>query len=125
MDKTQQKANITKNRNWPVLLYAPNLVGYLRIILLIVCYFFKDENYLIFGAIYFASFVLDYFDGLFARLFKQCSEFGGILDMLTDRIGTLILYIIIFELFVESKYKCLTTDTFQALHSNKHLFFYC
>eukprot|EP00850_Spirogloea_muscicola_P026470 SM007676S21882 [mRNA] locus=s7676:68:430:- [translate_table: standard] len=31
------------------------------------------------------SFVLDYFDGLFARLLNQSSTLGQVLDMVTDR----------------------------------------
>ena len=118
------KKTKSKMSSWPVLLYVPNLIGYTRILLLIVCYFIKDQDYLVFAAIYFVSFVLDFFDGFFARLCNQCSEFGGILDMLTDRIGTLILYIVIFELFVESKYKCLKIDTFSALHGKLLLIFW-
>ena len=64
------------------------------------------------------SFVLDYFDGLFARLFNQTSKFGGILDMLTDRMGTLILYICIFDVMTISKFKCLIRDDFSKLHDD-------
>ena len=86
-----------------VYFYIPNIIGYMRVILLayalgnaFVCY----ETFLY---AYFASFALDYFDGLFARGFNQCkfhyfisllsyisigSTFGAVLDMVTDRVGT-------------------------------------
>jgi len=35
-----------------------------------------------------ASFVGDLFDGMAARKFNQCSTFGGLLDMVTDRCST-------------------------------------
>ena len=40
---------------------------------------------------YFMSSFLDAFDGMAARYFDQSSTFGGMLDMLTDRVGTMAL----------------------------------
>ena len=38
--------------------------------------------------LYVSSFVGDLFDGMAARKFDQCSTFGGLLDMVTDRCST-------------------------------------
>jgi len=40
---------------------------------------------------------MDAVDGVAARYFDQCSQFGQLLDMLTDRMGTLVLYIVISQ----------------------------
>jgi len=37
---------------------------------------------------YVASFVGDLFDGMAARKYNQCSTFGGLIDMVTDRCST-------------------------------------
>ncbi len=37
---------------------------------------------------YVASFVGDLFDGMAARKYNQCSAFGGLIDMVTDRCST-------------------------------------
>ena len=74
-----------------VLLYVPNLIGYLRVIctvlslILMICF---PQRWIIAIILYVASFVGDLFDGLAARKFDQCSIFGGLLDMVTDRCST-------------------------------------
>lgn len=40
---------------------------------------------------------MDAVDGVAARYFDQCSELGRILDMLSDRMGTLVLYMVIAQ----------------------------
>ena len=39
---------------------------------------------------YFMSVVLDEFDGMAARAFNQCTKFGAILDVVTDRCSSLL-----------------------------------
>ena len=46
------------------------------------------QRWIIAVILYVASFVGDLFDGLAARKFDQCSIFGGLLDMVTDRCST-------------------------------------
>jgi phosphatidylglycerophosphate synthase len=45
---------------------------------------------------YLGSFIADLFDGMAARKFNQCSEFGGLLDMITDRCSTLGLFFVLY-----------------------------
>ena len=46
-------------------------------------------------SMYISSFVGDLFDGMVARRLNQTSEFGGLLDMVTDRCSTLgLLYVL-------------------------------
>uniref|UniRef100_A0A7S0BXN6 CDP-diacylglycerol--inositol 3-phosphatidyltransferase n=1 Tax=Proboscia inermis TaxID=420281 RepID=A0A7S0BXN6_9STRA len=58
--------------------------------------------------LYIASFVGDLFDGAAARFFNQCSEFGGLLDMVTDRCSTLgLLHVLSFEYGDDPNYRIL------------------
>jgi CDP-diacylglycerol--inositol 3-phosphatidyltransferase len=48
---------------------------------------------------YFIGQGFDAVDGVAARYFNQCSKFGGLLDMLTDRMGTAVLMIVLSHLY--------------------------
>ena len=78
--------------------YIPNLIGYARILLLFMAYGFRNESFGLFALSYLLSFVMDAVDGFAARLFHQSSSFGAHLDMLTDRMGTLMLAVICLQL---------------------------
>ena len=74
-----------------VLLYVPNLIGYGRVVLTLVSFLlmiFQPSRWFLALWLYIASFVGDLFDGLAARKFDQCSTYGGLLDMVTDRCAT-------------------------------------
>lgn len=83
----------TRHEN--VYAYVPNLIGYVRIALAAYAFSvaFTDARACVFA--YFASFVCDELDGRFARKYDQCSEFGRVLDMLTDRLATTALLLIL------------------------------
>jgi CDP-diacylglycerol--inositol 3-phosphatidyltransferase len=74
-----------------VLLYVPNLIGYARVLcavssfLLMMC---APGTWLLASLLYLANFVGDLVDGWAARKVNQCSSFGGVLDMVTDRCST-------------------------------------
>ena len=76
-----------------VLLYVPNLLGYVRVVLTVSSYalLLMDSSAYWFAAtlLYLGSFVGDLFDGWMARKLNQTSSFGGVLDMVTDRCSTL------------------------------------
>eukprot|EP00158_Paraphelidium_tribonemae_P001857 Partr_v1_DN24881_c0_g1_i2_m29766 putative cdp-diacylglycerol--inositol 3-phosphatidyltransferase len=75
--------------------YAPNVVGYLRIMLLgMACYWMPTNPWLTIAA-YSLSCLLDAIDGHLARLLNQCTKFGAALDMVIDRSTTtcLLLYL--------------------------------
>lgn len=71
-----------------VSLFVPNLIGYTRMAFSIASFFVADKHPLLFIFLYTSSFVLDAADGMAARALGQCSHFGAILDMLTDRAST-------------------------------------
>jgi CDP-diacylglycerol--inositol 3-phosphatidyltransferase len=74
-----------------VLIYVPNLIGYARVLsaligfLIMIC---APTFWLVGILLYLLNFVGDLFDGWAARKFNQCSSFGGVLDMVTDRCST-------------------------------------
>ena len=82
-----------------VLIFVPNLIGYLRVITLFLALKFGSDaiqsssQSLAFHALgcYLLSFAGDVVDGYFARLLGQTSTFGGTLDMITDRVATCAL----------------------------------
>nr|ACO10419.1 CDP-diacylglycerol--inositol 3-phosphatidyltransferase [Caligus rogercresseyi] len=77
----------TKN----VLLFIPNLIGYARILLLLLSMALMQSHYILCAVCYGLSVGLDMLDGFAARKFHQSSRLGALLDMLTDRCGTLAL----------------------------------
>jgi CDP-diacylglycerol--inositol 3-phosphatidyltransferase len=81
-------------QRWPVWLYVPNVIGYVRIVLSTIA-FYHWQRPSVFSKYYSIAFVLDAADGLAARVFEQSSEFGALLDMLTDRCATAALLIVI------------------------------
>lgn len=93
-----------------ILLYVPNLIGYGRVILLILTYWCMIDHYILAVTFYSISSILDAFDGLAARMLNQSSKFGALLDMLTDRAATTCLimclchfypkYMFLFQLWV-------------------------
>jgi CDP-diacylglycerol--inositol 3-phosphatidyltransferase len=74
-----------------VWLFVPNLIGYFRIVALVVAFFVAEPSPLAFLVLYVVSFACDELDGRFARMLNQCSTFGAVLDMVTDRTATAAL----------------------------------
>jgi CDP-diacylglycerol--inositol 3-phosphatidyltransferase len=91
-----------------VFLFIPNLIGYCRIILLIISILYSFKNFQIYILSYSLSALLDLFDGMAARHFNQVSKLGAVLDMVTDRISTNSLYLILALIYSNySQYFCL------------------
>ncbi|CEM00622.1 unnamed protein product [Vitrella brassicaformis CCMP3155] len=74
------------------LFYVPNLIGYVRLVLLGAMFGFMYQRPLAFSLLYALGFTLDFFDGLTARLFDQSSEFGAIIDVVIDNISRQLLW---------------------------------
>ncbi|XP_057807447.1 probable CDP-diacylglycerol--inositol 3-phosphatidyltransferase 2 [Salvia miltiorrhiza] len=92
-------ANKSRPSTLSVYLYVPNIIGYVRI--LMNCYAFAicfKDKYL-FSLLYFVSFVCDALDGWFARKLNQVSTFGAVLDMVTDRISTACLLVVLSQVY--------------------------
>jgi len=82
-----------------VYLYIPNLIGYARVFSLLYGLAIAFEDHYGFIFCYAASQLLDAFDGMAARKFNQCSLFGAVLDMVTDRCSSSALLMILAMLY--------------------------
>lgn len=74
-----------------IFMFVPNLIGYGRIILAIISFYYMPTNHIVASWCYILSGFLDAFDGHAARHFNQSTRFGAMLDMLTDRCATMCL----------------------------------
>ncbi|XP_073258705.1 uncharacterized protein [Porites lutea] len=79
-----------------VLLFVPNLIGYVRLILLVASWIFFS-NPVLFLSFYTASVLLDGIDGIVARQLNQTSAFGAWLDILCDNIGRGMLWTLLYQ----------------------------
>lgn len=85
-----------RNPKYAKLFYVPNIIDYVRIVLLLVSYYAMYCKHAFYAmTLYGISMVLDHFDGYFARLLNQRTEFGKCLDMIIDRISPIGLIIFI------------------------------
>lgn len=82
-----------------VLLFYPNLIGYARIIAVLASYYLADTNWKASFLCYVAAFAGDAVDGAVARAFNQSSQFGAVLDMVTDRCSTAGLLMVLSRLY--------------------------
>ncbi|AET37490.1 CDP-diacylglycerol--inositol 3-phosphatidyltransferase Ecym_1247 [Eremothecium cymbalariae DBVPG len=71
-----------------VLRYAPNKVGYLRVLTMFISCFLMKSHPAWTSLVYGVSCILDALDGTLARKYGQTSKFGAVLDMVTDRSTT-------------------------------------
>mmetsp|Transcript_258 Transcript_258/g.955 ORF Transcript_258/g.955 Transcript_258/m.955 type:complete len:248 (-) Transcript_258:111-854(-) len=82
-----------------ILLYVPNVIGYVRVGLLVAFYVYALREWEVAIGCYLLSFLGDLFDGFFAKQLAQTSTFGMILDMVTDRVATAGLLTILAVLY--------------------------
>lgn len=80
-----------------VYLYVPNIIGYFRIFFCVLSYYYAFSHTNLSVICYFLGAGLDAFDGMAARALDQCSTFGTMLDMMCDRMGTLVLLMVIAQ----------------------------
>ena len=65
-------------------LYLPFLLGYLRMLLALLSFWFMSSSPLTAALLYTLSMTIDMVDGLESRLARQVTRLGGMMDMLTD-----------------------------------------
>ena len=82
-----------------VYLYVPNLICYFRTLLLPFVLIFAFRNPIATFACYAVSNLLDSFDGMAARKFKQESKLGMVLDYTIDRATIMILFSILIIMY--------------------------
>ncbi|CAN6601208.1 CDP-diacylglycerol--inositol 3-phosphatidyltransferase [Trichomonascus vanleenenianus] len=78
-----------------IFLYIPNLIGYSRVVLALASFYYMQWHPKYCTVLYGLSCLLDALDGAAARKYNQTSQFGAVLDMVTDRCTTssLICYL--------------------------------
>lgn len=84
------------SRRRDTFLFPPNIVGYLRALLLFCAIFSNKKWFCIF---YTASYILDALDGYLARSMGQESQLGYVLDMSLDRASSTILSLYITKTY--------------------------
>ncbi|CAN0087100.1 unnamed protein product [Pylaiella littoralis] len=90
-------------RFWPVRSVQPHTKrGYARIIAVLASYFLADTNWKASFLCYVLAFAGDAVDGAVARYFNQSSQFGAVLDMVTDRCSTAGLLMVLSRLYKEA-----------------------
>ncbi|XP_047468671.1 uncharacterized protein LOC125024933 [Penaeus chinensis] len=79
--------------NYSILLYVPNLIGYTRLLLLLLAFCLLPASPASFVTLYSISITLDGFDGYAARKLHQCSLFGAWFDVILDNLGRGLLWV--------------------------------
>jgi len=92
-----------------ILLYVPNLIGYARVILSLAAFYYAFSDPWITFIAYTTSYVLDAADGVAARKLNQCSEFGAVLDMVTDRFSTATIMLVLTHLYPAYRFAFICT----------------
>ena len=75
----------------PIALYLPNLIGYVRVISLVVALMEEDPSSSTAIRAVVLSLALDYIDGPIARRLNMCTQFGDLLDHYTDHLSMVYL----------------------------------
>ncbi len=102
------------SRHDNVYVYVPNVIGYARLLLVLASFYYANEENRPHGwgasvtvFAYVLSFICDELDGRCARRFNQCTEFGAVLDMVTDRLATTGLLIILSNMYRDAQFACI------------------
>ena len=82
-----------------VFFYYANLIGYVRVICLLVTIYTAFKNPVITVISYTINQALDFIDGPVARRYNQCSQFGATLDMIIDRVSETVILAVLGQLF--------------------------
>ncbi|KAB8238325.1 CDP-diacylglycerol-inositol 3-phosphatidyltransferase [Aspergillus alliaceus] len=95
VEMSSKKTNTTAGKEVKenVYLFAPNLIGYLRVVLTMASLYYMPLHPRTCSLLYSVSCLLDALDGYAARYFNQSTTFGAVLDMVTDRCTTACLLV--------------------------------
>ncbi|CAN8103439.1 unnamed protein product [Discula destructiva] len=94
---TESDGSLAPDEN--IFLFAPNLIGYLRIVLAITSLYYMPLHPRTCSILYSISCLLDALDGYAARYYQQSTRFGAVLDMVTDRCTTSCLLVFLSSAF--------------------------
>lgn len=82
-----------------IFLFVPNLIGYTRIVLAVLSFYYMPFDHEKAIICYVVSGFLDALDGTAARYWNQGTKFGAILDQLTDRAASMCLLMVLGQLY--------------------------
>ena len=83
----------TTEQSENIFLFWPNIIGYSRIILALASLYYMPLHPRTCSLLYSISCLLDALDGVAARYYEQSTQFGAVLDMVTDRCTTACLLV--------------------------------
>ena len=83
---------------WPIPLYIPNLIGYVRFFTIVPSWYFALSDPIIFSYLYVISYILGAIDGPIAKILGQQSFYGAQLDILMSRFATSSLIFAVLKL---------------------------
>lgn len=88
-----ERSSSETERSENIFLFYPNIIGYSRIFLAIASLYYMPLHPRTCSLLYSISCLLDALDGVAARHFEQSTQFGAVLDMVTDRCTTACLLV--------------------------------
>lgn len=103
-----------------VLLYIPNLIGYSRVVTMVLSLFFMPNYPTVTTLVYGISCLLDALDGTMARKYDQCSMFGAVLDMVSDRSTTACLICYLCVAYSHKFYVVIFLQLMNSLDLSSH-----
>jgi len=113
------------NNSLPVWLYLPNIIGYFRFVLIVLGFCIALDFPILSCLVLVSACLLDMLDGFVARVYKQTSRLGAMLDYTLDRImmvGFCFLLAILYPQFWLIFMFCATLDVASHLfHLNASL----
>ena len=88
----------------------PNVLSFLRILLVLpIIFFLESKIYLLAAILFFISSITDFFDGFLARRYGIESELGAFLDLIADKI--LVISVLVWLVFIFSIQALTTIST--------------
>ncbi|XBW34503.1 hypothetical protein QEN19_000048 [Hanseniaspora menglaensis] len=114
--QTQKKLLTSKD----VLLYIPNLIGYARVLTMVASLFLMPNYPSLTTLVYGISCLLDALDGTMARKYDQTSQFGAVLDMVSDRSTTACLICYLCVAYSQKFYVVIFLQVMNSLDLSSH-----
>ncbi len=102
MALVSKKLNLLRSSLTRILMrLLPNVLSFLRILLVLpIIFFLESKIYLLAAILFFISSITDFFDGFLARRYGIESELGAFLDLIADKI--LVISVLVWLVFIFS-----------------------
>ncbi len=111
MALVSKKLNLLRSSLTRILMrLLPNVLSFLRILLVLpIIFFLESKIYLLAAILFFISSITDFFDGFLARRYGIESELGAFLDLIADKI--LVISVLVWLVFIFSIQALTTIST--------------